>query len=62
MTWRTKEGEKSANYFGSVTQASTTQLGTDASGAPVYVPLKNLMPMVSPNDLVLGGWDISGVR
>mmetsp|Transcript_19662 Transcript_19662/g.44628 ORF Transcript_19662/g.44628 Transcript_19662/m.44628 type:complete len:534 (+) Transcript_19662:59-1660(+) len=62
LTWRTKEGEKSANYFGSVTQASTTQLGTDASGAPVYVPLKNLMPMVSPNDLVLGGWDISGMN
>ena len=62
LTWRTKEGEKSSNYFGSVTQASTVQIGTDASGSAVYVPMKNLMPMVNPNDLVIGGWDISGMN
>jgi hypothetical protein len=61
-TWMTKEGEQSANYYGSITQASTVQLGTDASGAAVYVPMKNLLPMVEPNDLVIGGWDISGVN
>jgi myo-inositol-1-phosphate synthase len=59
LKWRTKEGEKSANYFGSLTQASTVQLGTNASGEAVHVPLKNLMPMVNPNNLVIGGWDIS---
>jgi myo-inositol-1-phosphate synthase len=59
MTWRTKEGEKSANYFGSITQASTVQIGTTASGSAVYVPMKNLLPMVEPNDIVIGGWDIS---
>ena len=62
LKWNTKEGEKSANYFGSITQASTCQLGTTATGGAVHVPLKNLMPMVSPNDLVVGGWDISSVR
>lgn len=61
MTWRTKEGEKKSNYFGSVTQASTVQLGTTAAGEGVFVPLKNLLPMVDPNDLVVGGWDISGL-
>ena len=61
MTWATKEGVKTSNYFGSVTQASTTQIGTNAAGAAVYVPLKNLLPMVNPNDLVIGGWDISKV-
>jgi len=61
MTWSTKEGVKTSNYFGSVTQASTTQIGTNAAGAAVHVPLKNLLPMVNPNDLVIGGWDISKV-
>ena len=61
MKWMTKEGEKSSNYFGSITQASTCQIGTTAAGGAVHVPLKNLMPMVEPNDLVVGGWDISGV-
>lgn len=58
-TWRTKEGVKSANYFGSITQASTVKLGTDSAGNSVYVPMKNLLPLVEPNDLVIGGWDIS---
>ena len=62
LTWRTKEGEKTSNYFGSVTQASTVQIGTEASGAAVHVPMKNLMPMVNPNDLVIGGWDISSMN
>lgn len=60
-TWTTKEGEKSANYFGSITQASTVPLGHTAAGGAVHVPMKSLLPMVEPNDLVIGGWDISGV-
>ena len=31
-TWMTKEGEQTSNYFGSVTQASTVQIGTNAAG------------------------------
>lgn len=62
LKWMTKEGEKTSNYFGSITQASTTQIGTTAAGGAVHVPLKNMVPMVEPNDLVVGGWDISGVR
>mmetsp|Transcript_793 Transcript_793/g.2532 ORF Transcript_793/g.2532 Transcript_793/m.2532 type:complete len:533 (-) Transcript_793:281-1879(-) len=58
-TWRTKDGVKTPNYFGSITQASTVKLGTDAAGHSVYVPMKNLLPLVDPNDLVIGGWDIS---
>lgn len=38
--------------------ASTVRLGNDASGSAVHVPLRNLLPTVHPNDLVLGGWDI----
>ncbi|KAI9008310.1 hypothetical protein BC832DRAFT_539171 [Gaertneriomyces semiglobifer] len=59
ITWRTKEGVQTPNYYGSVTQASTLKLGTDDKGNDVFIPFSNVLPMVHPNDLVLGGWDIS---
>lgn len=62
MSWQTKEGERHANYFGSVTQSSTVRLGLTAEMEEVYTPLNTLVPMVSPNDLVLGGWDCSNVN
>ena len=54
MTWMTKTGEQRANYWGSVTQASTVSLGRDESG-DVNVPLRDLLPMVHPDDIVLDG-------
>lgn len=60
MTWRTKRGIQSANYYGSLTQCSTTWLGLDeATLEPVYVPFFSLLPMVHPSDIVIGGWDIN---
>ncbi|KAI9318195.1 hypothetical protein BX666DRAFT_1856264 [Dichotomocladium elegans] len=61
VTWRTKSGEQKPNYWGSVTQASTVRLGVTPEGEDVYVPLNKLLPTVNPTDLVLGGWDISGM-
>lgn len=55
---RQQEGEKKANYWGSLCMASTVRLGNDAAGNAVHVPLRNMLPTVHPNDLVLGGWDI----
>ncbi|KAI8372368.1 hypothetical protein EDC96DRAFT_477432 [Choanephora cucurbitarum] len=60
LTWRTKSGIQKPNYYGSVTQSSTVRLGVDAEGTDVYVPLSEMLPLVHPTDLVLGGWDISG--
>jgi myo-inositol-1-phosphate synthase len=59
VSWNTKEGVRNADYFGSITQSSTVQIGLDRSGNPVNTSFKNLLPMVEPSDLVLGGWDIS---
>lgn len=59
MTWMTRRGERKANYFGSLMMASTTKIGINENGEDVFVPLNSLLPMVHPNDLVLGGWDIS---
>ena len=63
ICWHTKSGIQQPNYVGSLLRASTVSIGTDpATGKSVYVPLGEVLPMVHPNDLVLGGWDISGVR
>ena len=32
------------------------------NGEEVFVPFKKLLPMVDPDDLVLGGWDINGTN
>ena len=63
LRWQTKDGEMDANYYGSLTQASTVKIGNHAqTGEPVYVPFHSLLPMVNPNDIVISGWDISGMH
>jgi myo-inositol-1-phosphate synthase len=61
LSFHTKDGLQESNYYGSVTQSSTMKLGIDANGDDVYAPLNQVLPMVHPNDLVLGGWDISSL-
>jgi len=61
LSWKTKEGVQHANYWGSVTQAATCRIG-NFQGEEVYVPFKNMLPMVNPNDCAIGGWDISGMN
>lgn len=42
--------------------ASTVKLGTDAkTGKEINVPFHDLLPMVHPDDLAIGGWDISSM-
>ncbi|KMZ57169.1 Inositol-3-phosphate synthase [Zostera marina] len=61
MSWPTKEKMLHANYFGSLTQASTVRVGS-YNGEEIYAPFKSLLPMVDPNDVVFGGWDINGMN
>ncbi|GBE80842.1 Myo-inositol-1-phosphate synthase [Sparassis latifolia] len=61
IVWHTKSGIQQPNYIGSMLRASTVRLGVDPStGKDVFVPVADVLPMVHPNDLVFGGWDISG--
>jgi myo-inositol-1-phosphate synthase len=63
LTWHTREGPRSANYYGSLLMGSTLKLGTDAkTRKDVNIPFRDILPMVHPNDLVIGGWDISGLN
>ncbi|ODV79599.1 Myo-inositol-1-phosphate synthase [Suhomyces tanzawaensis NRRL Y-17324] len=59
ISFETKEGVVKPNYYGSVTQSSTVKIGVDADGNDVYAPFNSIVPFVNPNDLVVGGWDIS---
>jgi len=59
MTWKTKEGLQTADYVGSLTQSATMKVGDDEEGREIYTTLKSVVPMLDPNDMVLGGWDIS---
>ena len=55
LTWETREGPRAANYYGSVVMSSTIKLGTDAKTAEdVNIPFHDVLPMVHPNDLVIG--------
>jgi myo-inositol-1-phosphate synthase len=63
LVWETREGPRAANYYGSVIMGSTMKLGTDsATKKDVNIPFHDILPMVHPNDLVIGGWDISGMN
>ncbi|KAH0498304.1 hypothetical protein TgHK011_005560 [Trichoderma gracile] len=63
LTWDTKEGVQEANYYGSVVMSSTVKLGADAkTNKEINIPFHSLLPMVHPNDLVIGGWDISSLN
>ena len=63
LVFDTKEGPRPSNYYGSLVMGSTMKLGTDAdTSEEVNIPFHNVLPMLHPNDLVLGGWDISGMN
>ena len=43
--------------------SSTVKLGNDSNtGNAVYVPMNTMLPMVHPNDIVWGGWDINSLN
>ncbi|KAK9841057.1 hypothetical protein WJX81_008351 [Elliptochloris bilobata] len=61
LTWMTKEGLRKPNYWGSLTQASTCRVG-NYRGEEVFAPFSSLLPLVHPNDIIFGGWDISSLN
>ncbi|KAJ1642615.1 Myo-inositol-1-phosphate synthase [Coemansia erecta] len=62
ISWETRKGTQEPNYFGSVMMASTVKLGVDSNLNDVYVPFNEVVPMVHPNDVVIGGWDINSMN
>lgn len=54
LSWPTKEGLRHADYYGSITHSATVSLGTGPTGE-VFVPLRDMLPMVHGNDIVFDG-------
>lgn len=53
------EGEQYPNYYGSLTQSTTIRIGSNNQGKEVHIPFNTILPMLHPNDIVIGGWDIN---
>ena len=66
LTFKTKQGEKKSNYFGSLTQSVTTKIGVKFDPKTKTLReefrlIKDIVPLANTNDLVIGGWDISSL-
>lgn len=58
ITWNSKTGTHKPNFLGSITQCSGTKIG-QSQNKEIFVPLNQLLPVVNPNEVIVGGWDIS---
>lgn len=63
IEWKTRRGVQKSNWYGSIVMSSTINLGLHEKegekDSEVFVPMNHLAPFVDPNDIVVGGWDIS---
>ena len=64
MSWDTKDGMQTANFYGSFTQSATTHVGfkfDEETGnlKDVHKNIKDILPMANPIDFEVSGWDIS---
>lgn len=62
LFWNTKEGEQRPNFFGSLTQSGSIKIGVDEEGNEVYIGIKDFIPLIRPEDLIIDGWDISSLN
>ncbi|MCB0370752.1 MAG: inositol-3-phosphate synthase, partial [Bdellovibrionales bacterium] len=59
-SWNTKKGVQHANMLGSMTQSSTMKVA-DSSDGEFYMKIKDVIPLVKPENLVVTGWDINSM-
>lgn len=59
MSWRTRTKVQEPNCNGSMTQCAVSYIG-EFENHPVHCPVKELAPLMSLEQMVIGGWDISG--
>ncbi|KAL0248813.1 hypothetical protein GEMRC1_004047 [Eukaryota sp. GEM-RC1] len=61
MEWETPGGTQQANWYGSLMQCGTSILSHSSNG-PVSVRFADMLPTLSPDELVIHGWDISALN
>jgi myo-inositol-1-phosphate synthase len=57
ISWNTKDGIQKPNYIGSLTQSSVVKLGVNSLGQSVFIPFKNMLPMIDPSNIILSGYN-----
>lgn len=62
ISWNTTNGLRRPNYYGSITMSSTIRVGSNPTGDDVFAPIRSVLPMLHPDDIVFGGWDINGAN
>ena len=64
VSWESKRGVHTPNYYGSFTQCGTTKVGVqrlpNGGIKDIYKPIKEFLPTVNPTDIEISGWDING--
>lgn len=60
ISWNTKKGVQHSNMLGSMTQSSTMKVADSPEGE-FYMKIKEVIPLVNPEDLVVSGWDINSM-
>lgn len=60
MTWNTKKGEQKATMYGSMTQCATMKVA-ETEKEEVFLPIKEVVPLLNPKEMVIGGWDINSL-
>lgn len=61
IIWTDKKGDHTPNFLGSVTQCSTMKVGCNED-SEIFAKLHEVLPLVKPTDLIIGGWDISSMN
>ena len=57
VNWETKDGDCHVDFIGSLYEYGNINIGYK-NNKPVTKFIKDMVPMISPDDLVIGGWDI----
>lgn len=60
LSWNTKKGIQQANMLGSMTQSSTMKVADSIDGE-IFMKIKDVIPLVRPEDLKVTGWDINSM-
>ena len=59
VTWESKEGELCVDFIGSLYAYGNINIGYK-NNKPITRLIKDMVPMITPSDLVITGWDICG--
>lgn len=64
LSYKTWQGKKESNFFGSLTQSVTTWIGVNYNRETkqikdVHRTIKDIVPLVDTENILITGWDIS---